>query len=412
MPERVILHVDCNSFYASVELLGHPELATRPVAVADSADARHGIILAKNEAAKKYGVQTAETVWRAWQKCPELVLLPPHHREYSRWSAKINDIYAGYTDRVEPFGIDESWLDISGSWHLFDSSPLAVADRLRKEVRESTRLTVSVGISFNKIFAKLGSDYKKPDACTEITRENYRELLWPLPVGDMLYVGGKVRGILADLGIRTIGELAGADAALLQKLLGKQGPQLIGYARGEDASPVARAGEHEPPKSVGNGLTFRRDLVGEKDIRVGVGSLADEVAWRLRRQHLYAGSLQVLIRDPQFKSISRQKPLPYATHLAKDLTAAAMQLIRDNWDMRKPIRMLTVTAQQLTDMPFATQTSLFGGEQRADPRREKLETSIDAIREKYGRTSILQAGELHNDIGVDGRANPEEEENE
>lgn len=411
MGERVIFHADCNSFYASVELLHFPELRDKPVAVAGSADERHGIILAKNEAAKKYKVQTAETVWQAKRKCPDLILLPPHHKEYSHYSKIVNGIYAQYTDRVEPFGIDESWLDMSGSWHLFGKSPAEVANRLRLEINRKTGLTISVGVSFNKIFAKLGSDYKKPNAVTEITRQNYKDLLWPLPVGAMMHVGGKIREALADLGITTIGQLAKADPGLLLQVLGKQGPQLVAYAQGEDRAQVAHIGEYEQPKSVGNGLTFRRNLVGYQDVRTGVGSLADEVATRLRNQHLYATSLQVLIKNPDLKSITRQKPLPYATHLAKDLTTAAMQLIQDNWDLAKPIRMLTITAQQLTPTPFATQISLF--EETAntiDPKREKLETSIDSIRERYGHTAILSAGELHNDIGVEGRALAQEKE--
>lgn len=410
MLPRVILHCDCNSFYASVELLAYPELREKPVAVSGSVDDRHGIILAKNDAAKKYDVKTAETVWQAKRKCPGLILLPPHHKKYREYSRIINDIYASYTDLVEPFGIDESWLDISGSWQLFGQNPFQVAERLRNEVKEKTGLTISIGISFNKVFAKLGSDYKKPDATTEITRENYKDILWPLPAGDMLFVGQKARQTLAEIGVRTIGDLAAADPELLQQVLGKQGRQLSVYARGEDGDPVSRVGEAETPKSIGNGLTFRRNLLGYRDIRVGVGSLADEVASRLRRHKLYAAGLQVLIKDPELKSISRQRGLPYATNLAKDIIDTSMEIIEENWDFAKPVRMLTLTAQSLTDMPFSTQTSLFGEEPRMDPRREKLERSIDHIREKYGHTVILEAGALRNDIGVEGKARPEGED--
>ncbi len=410
MAERVILHCDCNSFYASVELLQHPELREKPVAVAGSRDDRHGIILAKNEAAKRFNVKTAETVWQAKRKCPELILLPPHHREYRRWSDVLNTIYESYTDLVEPFGIDESWLDVTGSWQLFGQSPLEVANRLRNEVRGATGLTISVGLSFNKVFAKLGSDYKKPDATTEITRENYRDILWPLPVPAMLYVGHRAAETLAGLGIATIGDLAAADPVLLVQVLGKQGTLLSTYARGEDASPVARAGEYEPPKSVGNGLTFRRNLVGHRDLRTAVGALADEVAGRLRRHKLYAAGLQVQIKNPELKSISRQAPLPYATNLAKDLTNAAMALIAQNWDLAKPVRMITVTAQNLSDTPFAEQTSLFGPSAGMNEKRRKLEDSIDGIREKYGKSAILEGNALKNDIGLDAEARPDNEE--
>lgn len=410
--ERVIFHADCNSFYAGVELLKYPELREKPVAVAGSADERHGIILAKNEAAKKFKIQTAETVWQAKRKCKDLILLPPHHKEYRKYSKIINEIYANYTDRVEPFGIDESWLDMSGSWQLFGKSPKEVADRLREEIYKTTGLTISVGVSFNKVFAKLGSDYKKPNATTVVSRENYRQIIWPLPVGAMLFVGAKVAKTLQSMGIYTIEDLAAASPDMLQTVLGKQGPQFVRYARGEDDAPVARYGEEEMPKSIGNGLTFKRNLVGYKDVRTGVGALADEVATRLRRHRLYAGGVQVLIKNPDLKSISRQKPLHYATNLAKDITEAAMQLINDNWDLAKPIRMLTITAQQLTDLPFAVQTSLYEEPQTLNPKREKLENSIDRIRGKYGKTAILQGGELHNDIGVDGTATPEQNDDD
>ncbi len=409
MADRVILHCDCNSFYASVELLDHPELQAKPVAVAGSADNRHGIILAKNEAAKKCKVQTAETIWQARQKCPGLILLPPHHAKYQKYSRRINDIYAQYTDRVEPFGIDESWLDITGSWQLFGSSPRQVADKIREEVKAKTKLTISVGISFNKVFAKLGSDYKKPDATTEITQENYRDIVWPLPAASLLYVGRKAEETLKGLGIETIGQLAESGEELLVQVMGKLGRQLAQYARGEDNSPVAFIGQQEPVKSVGNGLTFRRNLIGRRDIRTAVGALADEVAVRLRWHKLYAQNVQVLIKNPELKSITRQKQLKYATNLAKDIVETAMQLLQDNWDFAKPIRMLTITAQNLTEDPFTTQTSLFGEETTQSEKREKLEKSMDAIRNKYGYSSIFEAGVLHNDIGVE---DPSESKNE
>lgn len=416
MNDRVIFHADCNGFYASVELIQYPELREKPVAVAGSADERHGIILAKNEAAKIYGVQTAETVWQAKRKCPGLILLPPHHSEYRKYSNIINKIYSKYTDRVEPFGIDESWLDVTGSWQLFGKTPVETATRLKEEVKATTGLTISVGVSFNKVFAKLGSDLKKPDAVTEVSRQNYKTVIWQLPVEAMLYVGKKASERLKETGIQTIGQLANANTQRLEVLLGKQGPQLIRYAAGQDDALVAFFGETEQPKSIGNGLTFKRNLVGQKDIRTGVGSLAEEVAFRLRKHGLYAGSLQVLIKDVNLKSISRQKPLEYATNLSKDLTREAMSLICANWNLAKPIRMLTITAQQLTDYPFAVQTSLFEEAKNINLKHAQLEQSIDKIREKYGWTSILKAGGLHNSIGIETKAetkeNGQEEEEE
>lgn len=410
MAERWILHCDCNSFFASVELLRHPDLVDKPVAVSDSVDERHGIILAKNEAAKKFAIQTAQTVWQAKRNCPGLILLPPHRKEYTKYSKIINEIYAHYTDLVEPFGIDESWLDITQSWRLFASTPWDVADQIRSRVKKETGLTISVGVSFNKIFAKLGSDYKKPDATTLITKENYKEIVWPLGVGNLLFAGRKSTEILKEMGIKTIGELAQGDPLLLQQVLGKQGTMLQQYAAGENTEPVLRGEDQQPIKSVGNGMTFRRNLQGYKDVRTGVGALAEEVAARLRRKNVYATSVQITIKDESLKSITRQKPLPYPTNLTKDVTNAAMELVQKNWDLAKPIRMLTVTAQQLTGLPFAAQTSFLEQAKGIDTKRQKLEQSLDKIREKYGGGAIGQANILHNTLGITQIAEPEEEE--
>ena len=303
----MILHVDLNSFYASVELIDHPELRECPVAVCGDPESRHGIILAKNEPAKQFGVKTAETIWQARRKCPDLVLLPAHHDKYSAYSKLVREILVRYTDLVEPFGIDECWMDITHSMHLFGNDPVTIADRIRADIKKELSLTVSVGVSFNKIFAKLGSDLKKPDATTLISRENFRALVWPLPVTDLLFVGRAAARELSKYGVHTIGELAAFPEKNLVALLGKQGTTLHEYANGLEHSPVVPAGHYEPPKSVGNGQTFRRNLVGEQDVQTGVTMLADSVAHRLRKHALKATTLQVTIRDPNFKDICRQK---------------------------------------------------------------------------------------------------------
>ena len=274
---RTILHCDLNSFYASVELLTLPQLRALPVAVCGDPDSRHGIVLAKNEPAKAFGVRTAETIWQARKKCPNLVCIPPHHRRYAEYSRLVNQIYYRFTDLVEPFSIDESWLDITGTLHLFGGDGVAVADRIRAAVREELGLTVSVGVSFNKVFAKLGSDYKKPDATTCITRENFRELVWPLPVTDLLYVGRAAGETLKKFGITTIGDLARFDRETLFRLLGKHGSQLHDYACGLDRSPVAPAGQYTPPKSVGSGNTFARNLLAGR--RSKGGSSSSPIRW-------------------------------------------------------------------------------------------------------------------------------------
>lgn len=369
------------------------------MAVCGDPENRRGIILAKNELAKRQGVQTAETIWAARKKCPGLVLVPPHRAAYAEFSRKVNAIYARYTDRVEPFGIDESWLDVTGSRLLFGDGP-AIADRLRREVREETGLTISVGVSFNKAFAKLGSDYKKPDATTVISRENMADIVYPLPASALLFVGGQAANRLESMGIRTIGDLAAADPRMLAHTFGKLGDVLHRYACGLDDSPVRRIGEERETKSVGNHLTFRRNLLGEEDIRVGVTALADCVATRLRRSGLKCRTVQVLIKNPQLTSISRQQALERPTNLARDLAEAAMELLRRCWDPARPIRMLSLTALQLTGEEEGEQLSFFEDERRENDRQERLEGAVDAIRRRYGGAAVLPGSLLHNDLGI------------
>ena len=399
--ERVIFHCDLNSFYASVELLDHPELRHLPVAVCGDPKSRHGIILAKNEPAKAFGVKTAETIWQARQKCPELVLLPAHHDRYRAFSRKVNSLYREYTDLVEPFGIDESWLDVTGTLHLFGGDPRQLADALRARIRRELGLSLSVGVSFNKVFAKLGSDYKKPDATTVISRENWRDLVWPLPVGDLLYVGGAARRLLGRYGVETIGQLAACPPETLETLLGKMGLQLHEYANGLDASPVRSRFDAEPVKSVGNGTTFPRNLTTREQVRGGIAVLADSVATRLRHSDLYAGGLQVTVRDPQFHDRSRQMQLSAPTHLIRELTAAAMDLTHQLWKPPAPVRALTVTAIHLVRSEDAyEQVDLFtAGAAPKKERQEKLEAAMDRLRGKYG-----------SDVISYGASRPEKEE--
>lgn len=388
--ERTILHCDLNCFFASVELLHHEDLRNVPVAVCGNPAARHGIILAKNEPAKQFGIVTAETVWEAKKKCPDLILLPPHHDQYRMYSQKVNAIYEQYTDLVEPFGIDESWLDITGSAHLFGSEPHHIADEIRSRVRRELGLTLSVGVSFNKVFAKLGSDYRKPDATTVISRENWKELVWPLAVGNLLYVGQAAQKVLRQYGVETIGQLAACSPELLDTLMGKAGRQLWNYANGLDRERVRSKADLEPMKSIGNGTTFRKDLTSRDQVRTGVAVLADSVAARLRACELYAGGVQITIRTHDFNTVSRQKQFPAPTHLMRDLTNGAMELINRTWKPPTPIRMLTVTAIHLSPASEAfEQVNLFDLEQRPQTeKREKLERTMDEIRGKFGADAI------------------------
>ena len=405
--ERVIFHCDLNSFYASVELLSRPELRHLPVAVCGDPKSRHGIILAKNEPAKRFDVKTAETVWQAKKKCPDLVLLPAHHDRYRDYSRRVNGLYQQYTDLVEPFGIDESWLDVTGTLHLFGGDPRALADEIRDRVRRELGLTISVGVSFNKVFAKLGSDYKKPDATTVITEENFRAVVWPLPVTDLLYVGRAAAAAFRKFGIRTIGDLAAFDRQALFTLLGRNGAQLHDFANGLDRAPVAPAGQTEPPKSIGNGLTFPRNLQGAEEIRAGIVMLADQVAARLRRHGMKCGGVALTIRDPGFRDIGRQRRLTAPTCLGREIAEHAWQLAQSCWSMTAPVRALTVTALYLLPAEEAgAQLDLFGGEEQEKRERlEKLADTMDAIRAKYGKGAIVPAS-CPRDPGEDRHAPP------
>ncbi|WP_411676577.1 DNA polymerase IV [Caproicibacter sp.] len=401
--ERTILHCDCNGFFASVECMLRPELKNVPMAVCGDPESRHGIILAKNEQAKAYGIRTAETIWQAKRKCPRLVLAAPRFREYRRISQQINEIYRRYTDLVEPFSIDESWLDVTGSRVLFGDGR-QIADRLRETVRREIGITISVGVSFNKIFAKLGSDYKKPDATTVISPENYQRIVWPLPVDALMFCGEKAAQTLAGLGIHTIGDLAACSPERLSSRLGKAGAQLYEFANGRDSSPVADGRNRQEIKSVGNSVTFRRDLSGPEDIRKAVQALADSVASRLRRQKLKCWVVQVGIKDPSFRYITRQKTLSAPTHLARLLAAAGEELMAACWNTSAPIRMLSLSGTGLVpeDAP-GEQLCFFGGNDlRGSEKEERLETAMDCIRGRFGNGAVKFAGLLKEDLGLDG----------
>ncbi|WP_163427048.1 DNA polymerase IV [Eubacterium pyruvativorans] len=394
--DRVILHCDMNSFYASIELLDHPEYRNVPMAVSGDPASRHGIILAKNEPAKKYGIRTAETVWQAKRKCPNLVLLPPHREKYRDYHQRINAIFLDYTELVEPFSIDESWLDVTGSRKLFGSGK-EIADTIRRRVRDELGLTLSAGVSFNKIFAKMGSEYRKPDATTVISRENYQAVLWPLPVSDFFFVGRATASRLSGIGIETIGDLAEAEESVLIRLLGKQGSKLRQAARGEDETPVRRYDEKRQAKSVGNGVTFPRDLTEEDDILAAITSLSDTVSARLRKAGLRAGGVKVDIKDPSLVTISRQMKLDDPTDRAANIIRAAMDLIRGTVAPGSPIRLLTVTAIHLEEKNAPRQLNLFGALSSRAPETagasgqaedRTMEYTMDEIRRKFGRDAI------------------------
>ena len=389
-----------NAFYAAVEVQRHPELREKPVAVCGSQEERHGIVLTANYIAKPRGVKTGMAIWQAKEVCPDLVILPPDMAEYIRISRYAREIYEDYTDQVEPFGLDESWLDVTGSVGLY-GSPVSIAQEISGRIKKELGITASIGVANNKVTAKLGSDYKKPDATTVISRDNWKSLVWPLPVGALLYVGGAARKILAQFGVKTIGQLAACRRDALETLMGKMGGQLHDYANGLDTDPVRSRYEEEMVKSVGNGTTFPKNLTTAEQVRGGIAVLADSVASRLRHSDLYAGGLQVTVRDPQFHDRSRQMQLSAPTHLIRELTAAAMDLTHQLWKPPAPVRALTVTAIHLVRSEDAyEQVDLFtAGAAPKKERQEKLEAAMDRLRGKYG-----------SDVISYGASRPEKEE--
>ena len=386
LPEdRIILHADCNSYFASVESIDHPEWKLVPMAVCGDPELRHGIILAKNELAKAYHIQTAETIYSAKKKCPDLLLVPAHHEKYKAVCERINAIYEGYTDLVERFSIDESFLDVTGSRHLFGSGK-EIADELRRRIREEIGVTISVGVSFNKTFAKMGSDYKKPDATTVISRENYKELLWSLPIGELLFVGKSGASVLKDHGILTIGDLAQADPASISSFFGKTGVHLQQAARGEDLSPVLPTGYEEQPKSISHNVTFDHDLMDPAEVLAGLTLISDQVGTRLRRKKLFASVVQIQIKDTSLKVINRQKQLVQYTCNTRLIRDTAVRLLRENWPEGMPIRMLSVGVTGLS-LDGSQQLDLFMDTAKAE-KAQRLDEAVDSIRAKYGKQSI------------------------
>ena len=400
MSDRVILHCDCNSFFASVETALNPAYKGVPMAVCGSERDRHGIVLAKNELAKKYGIKTAETVWSARKKCPDLVVAEPHYEAYADFSCRANAIYARYTDMIEPFGIDESWLDVTSSQKLFGNG-YEIAEQISRDIKNDLGITISVGVSFNKVFAKLGSDYKKPDAITVIDKSNMERIVYPLPVSSLLYVGARTASTLTAMGIRTIGDLARFSPDILARKLGKAGEMLHKYASGLDDSPV-EGHSNDDAKSISNGLTFRHDLVGYDECRLGISYLSDEIGTKLRSRGLKCCTVQITVKDEYLRSIQRQRQQSPPSDISEDIAKTAFSILKDEWSPGKPIRMLTVTAANLIkDDSYAPQISMFDSEVDASrDKRRKKENAVDKIRQKYGSGSIIKGAIIDTDLGI------------
>lgn len=384
MKERVILHSDLNNFYASVECLYHPEYRGKPLAVLGDPKARHGIVLAKNYEAKAYGVQTGDPMWMAKKKCPDIVFVPPHYDLYMKHSKLIREIYSEYTDKVEPYGLDECWLDVSGSTMLFGSGE-DIANEIRKRVKFELGVSVSVGVSFNKIFAKLGSDMKKPDATTVIESNRFKEIVWPLPVKELLYVGRATHAKLKRKGIFTIGDLANSNPENLQFWLGKMGVVLWQFANGLDTSPVSNIGAKSLIKTVGNSTTAPRDLMTDEDIKITLMVLSESVSARLREYGFICRTVQIGIRDNALEWFERQGKLEIPNRTAKSIFELAFSLFKKHTN-GKPIRSLSVRACDLKPMDFV--------QLQAPPasvalqHQEGVTAAMDTLRNRFGHFSI------------------------
>ncbi len=391
---RTILHSDLNNFYASVECLRNPEIRNYPVVVVGSKEDRHGIVLAKNMIAKGFGVKTGDVYWEAKQKCGDtLVEVQADFSTYINVSREVRKIYEDYADRIEAYGIDECWLDVSSSLKLFGNGR-EIAEIIRERIKKEIGLTVSIGVSWNKIFAKLGSDMKKPDAVTEITPENYKTKVWTLPVEDLLCVGRATQQKLNRIGIKTIGDLAQADEQTLVNLLGKWGSYLHTFANGKDESPVTKIGEEEAIKSIGNSLTVYRDLVDENDVEPVIYLLADSVCARMREAGLNkARTVHVYARANNLVGYQKQGKLPRPSGTVHDVAKTAFKLFKEVYPWEKPVRSLGIS---VSDFLFGNEQLDLFGDLEKDEKQKRLDNAIDKLRAKYGN-NIIQAAIVYND---------------
>lgn len=413
MPDRDVLHSDINCCYAQIECQARPELRGKPVVVGGDEEARHGIVLAKNLIAKRAGVKTAMALWEARKACPGLVVVPPDYRLYMDVSRRAREIYYDYTDRVEPFGPDEAWLDVTGTRRCLGLSPAEIAREVSERMVAELGISVSVGVSWNKIFAKFGSDYKKPDAVTVITRENYREVVWQAPVRDLLYVGPATERKLHSSGIDTIGQLACASDELLRNRLGKMGFVLRGFARGQDATEVKpydrdAADVMREIKSYGNGLTAPRDICDPQSAKAYVWMLAESVAQRMREGRARARTVSVGARAADdLCTRSRQCKLPVATDVTLEVARAAWGLLRElePLDACHPLRGIHVRASDLEPADADLQASLFDPLPRRTEMRE-LDASVDDLRRRYGNKCVVWGAQLVDEgaASVDAKA--------
>jgi len=390
MAREIVLHSDLNCFYASVEMNEHPELRGKPIAVCGSTENRHGIVLTASYPAKRRGVKTGAANWQARQACPGLICVEPHYDLYIKYSKLVRRIYAQYTDTIEPFGMDENWLSIPYGGGDVEGEGLKIAEEIRHKVHDETGLTVSIGVSFSKIFAKLGSDMKKPDAVTVISEHNYRDKVWPLPVSELLYVGPATTKKLIMMNVRTIGDLAITDPELLRFKLGKNGIMLWRFANGADHSAVMPAEFVAPIKSVGHGTTCVRDLDTNYEVWQVLYELAQDVGHRLRKHELTANGVQITVKDKDLDCRQYQIPLQYPTRSPLDIAQAGYALFESRYTWHKAVRALTIRGINLTSEHQPVQLDIFSDAERRE-RRRALDDCVDDIRRRFGNRAIYAA---------------------
>ena len=386
MKNRAILHSDANCFYASCEMVLQPELRDKAVAVCGKTEDRHGIVLAKSEKAKKAGITTGMPNWEALKKCPELIIVPPRFEYYSQFSKLLHKIYERYTDYVEPFGLDECWLDVTDNI----KAPMVIAEEIRQAVKDELGLTVSIGVSFNKVFAKLGSDLKKPDAITEITEDNFKKLVWPLPCSELLYCGRQTTVQLEKLAVHTIGDLAALPLDYIVKKFGKNGHSLWLFANGLDDSSVAHKDFYEPPKSIGHGVTCVQNLDNYDEANKVVVSLCQDIGYKLRKSHLCAGGVSLTVKDKNLVCQTYQSRLKSPTQDELVISKEAFKLLRENYTFQEKIRALTVTAINLKEDDAPMQAMMLY-DYEADEKRSKLNSALDDIKNIFGKEIIKPA---------------------
>ncbi len=395
---RIVLHSDLNNFFASVECKNSPELCGLPVAVCGNKEDRHGIVLAKNEIAKRCGVKTAEAIWQAKQKCSSLVVVRPNYEEYSRYSSIVKNIYCEYTDRVESFGMDEAWLELTGDCRIKTMEQgRMVADEIRKKVKKHTGLTVSIGVSDNKIFSKLASDYKKPDAVTLFCPQNFEEVVSKIDVGEILFVGRKTKNTLYTYGLHTIGDVARSSDTFMKGLLGKNGVGLYINASGANTDAVKKYNDIDEAKSVGNSVTLPSDLINEYQVKNVLCALAEKVSYRLRCANLSCSTVAVSIRNTSLNTTEKQMPVNITSN-AVEIARAAYELYVNNYDISLPVRSAGIRTTGLVNISSGIQIDLFDTSFLRSEKLSKIDVASDALRRKYGVDIISHVSAMHTDI--------------